>query len=88
MDIEIKPHSKIKDSLDRFHSRIEDLMYDMILKIPERFIPASLMNWLDTYTTKRINQLRQQTIKQTWHNMYLQKASQEISAKQAQKKHQ
>jgi hypothetical protein len=46
------------------------------------------MEWLDTYTTKRINQLKQQTIKQTWNNMYLQKASQEISTKQAQKKHQ
>jgi hypothetical protein len=88
MDIEIRPHSKIRDSLGRFHSRIEDLMYDMILKIPERFIPVPLMEWLDTYTTKRINQLKQQTIKQTWNNMYLQKASQEISAKQTQKKHQ
>jgi hypothetical protein len=60
----------------------------MILKVPERFIPAPLMKWLDAYTTKRINQLKQQIVKQTWNNTYLQKASQEISAKQAQKKHQ
>jgi hypothetical protein len=63
-------------------------MYDMFFKIPKRFIPTTLMEWLDAYTTKRINQLKQQTIKQTWNNMYLQKVAEDISAKQAQKKHQ
>ena len=36
------------------------------------------MNWLDRYTTKRINQLKQQTIKQTWQKTYLQKSVEEI----------
>jgi hypothetical protein len=88
LNIEIKPHNKVKDYLDCFHNRLEDLMCDMFLKIPRRFIPTPLMEWLDAYTTKRINQLKQQTIKQTWNNMYLQKVAEDISAKQAQKKHQ
>jgi hypothetical protein len=39
------------------------------------------MDWLDHYTTKRIDQLRKQTIKQTWRNMSLENAVNEISAK-------
>jgi hypothetical protein len=88
LNIEIKPHNKIKDSLDRLCSRLEDLMFSVIQRLPEQLIPDYLMEWLDHYTTKRIDQLKQQTIKQTWHNMYLENAIQEISAKQAQKKHQ
>lgn len=55
------------------------MMFSIIMKLPERFVPHSLMEWLDRYTTKRINQLKQQNIKQTWHNMYLQDAVNDIS---------
>lgn len=54
-------------------------MFELIMKLPERFIPTSLMNWLDHYTSKRINQLKQQQIKQTWKHMYLSNALKEIS---------
>jgi REP element-mobilizing transposase RayT len=85
MDIEIRPHSKIKTSLNRLHSKAEDLMYNIILKIPERFIPAPIMEWLNRYTTKRINQLKQETIRQTWRKLYLQQALDEISQRQTKK---
>ena len=51
-------------------------------KLPDRFIPSALMDWLDRYTTKRINQLKQQNIKNTWRNLYLQKAVDDISKQQ------
>jgi alkyl sulfatase BDS1-like metallo-beta-lactamase superfamily hydrolase len=63
-------------------------MFFIVQHLPEWLIPAPLMNWLDHYTTKRINQLKQQTIKQTWRNMYLEGAVQEISAKKTKNKHQ
>lgn len=83
MNIEIRPHSKIKDSLDRLHSRLEDLMLSLVQHLPEGMIPDSLMEWLDHYTTKRIAQLHQQTVRQTWHNCQLETVIQEISEKQA-----
>lgn len=49
------------------------------MKLPDKFIPSSVMEWLDRYTTKRINQLKQQNVKQTWRNVYLQKAVDDIS---------
>lgn len=48
------------------------------MKLSDKFIPSFVMEWLERYTTKRINQLRQQNIKQTWENTYLQKAVDEI----------
>lgn len=52
------------------------------MRTPDRFIPLALMNWLDRYTTKRINQLKHQNIKNTWRNLYLQKAVDDISKQQ------
>jgi len=48
-------------------------MFSIIQKLPERFIPHWLMNWLDRYTTKRISRLQQQIIKQRWQQDTLEK---------------
>jgi len=53
-------------------------MFSIIQKLPERFIPHWLMNWLDRYTTKRISRLQQQIIKQRWQQDTLEKAVSEI----------
>ena len=74
IDIEIKDHNKIKEFFHRLHSRLEDIMFSIIQKLPERFIPSPLMNWLDRYLDKRISELKQEAIKQTWRTMYLQEA--------------
>lgn len=63
------------------------MLFSIISKLPERFIPSPLMNWLDQYTTKRISQLQQQIIKQRWQQDTLEKAVDEIrTKKQATKK--
>ena len=57
---------------------MEDILFSIIQKLPEKLIPSPLMNWLDRYLDKRISELKQQTIKQTWKNMYLQEAVEDI----------
>ncbi len=57
-------------------------MFSIIQILPEKFIPNFLMNWLEKYLDKRINQLKEESIKMTWKNMYLQDAANEISKKQ------
>ena len=79
IDIVIKKRSFLKDFFHKLHNKLEDLLFKMILKLPDRFIPSALMDWLDRYTTKRINQLKHQNVKQTWRNLYLQQAVDEIS---------
>lgn len=81
IEIEIKDRSKVKESLFMLHNKIEDLIFELLQKVPERFIPQPLMGWLDRYTTKRINQLKQQNIKNTWRNVYLEKVVNDINSR-------
>lgn len=85
INIEIKKRSIVKESLHQLHSKLEDLFFKIIMIIPEQLIPSFLMEWLDRYTTKRINQIKQQNIRQTWRNLYLQQAVDEISSQQQSK---
>lgn len=85
INIEIKNRSRIKEFSDNLFSRLEDMMFDIILKVPQRFIPSPVMEWLDSYTDKRIQELKQQSIRQSWENMYLKKALEEIRQKDTEK---
>lgn len=86
IDIEIKDRNRIKEFLHYIYSKLEDLMFSITLKIPEKYIPQFLMEWLDRYTKKRLTELKQQTIHQTWRNLYLEKAVDDISDRQQSKK--
>ena len=82
IDIEIKKRSRVKEFFHKLHSDTEDLLFRLIMKLPEKYIPSVLMEWLDRYTTKRIQQLELQKVKQTWRNVYLQKVVDDIFNRQ------
>ena len=44
------------------------------------------MNWIDNYINKRTKELQQELIHQQWQQIYLEKAVEEIHAKQNNKK--
>ena len=81
IDIELKDRNKIKEYFQNLHSRLEDLLFSIIQKLPEKLIPSPCMNWLSRYLDKRIIELKQQSIKMTWRNMYLQEAVDDIHNK-------
>lgn len=82
MNIEIKKPNQLKELLKNLHSKLENILFNIILRIPERFIPSFLMAYLESYTTKRLNQLKQDTTKLKWKEVTLQKAVEEISNQQ------
>ncbi len=82
IDIELKDRNPIKDFFHRLHSKTEDILFSIIQKIPAKFFPHWFMNWLERYLDKRINELKQESIKKTWRNMYLQNAVDNIHSKQ------
>ena len=82
IDIELKDRNRIKDFFQKIHSKLEDLLFSIIQKLPEKFIPRWLMEWLSRYLDRRISELKQQSIKMTWQNMYLQSAVNEIHTRQ------
>lgn len=82
IDIEIKDRNKTKEFFHKLHSKLENILFSIIQKLPDKYIPQWLMNFLSRYLDKRIRELKQQSIKMTWQNMYLQDAVNDIHKKQ------
>ena len=82
MNIEIKPRSRAKEFIDNLQSKSEDIMFDVITKVPERLIPSPLMQWITNYIDRRTQELQQEIIRQQWQKVYLEKAVSEIHDRQ------
>lgn len=54
INTELKDRNRIKEFFHRLHSKIEDITFSTIQKLPEKLIPHFLMEWLDRYLDKRI----------------------------------
>lgn len=78
INIEIKDRSRIKEFSDNLFSRLEDMMFSIIQKLPDKLTPPFLLEWFNKYLDKRIMELQQQNIKQTWKQMYLEDAINDI----------
>ena len=78
IDIKIKDRNRLKEFFHKLHSRLENIAFSIIQKLPEKFIPQWLMNRLEKYLDRRIRELKQQSIQMTWRNMYLQNAVNDI----------
>ena len=82
MNYEITPRNRTKDILRQIYDKLEDFLFWIIQNIPEKFIPSTLMHWADRYLDKRIQQLKQETIRQNWNQIYLNQALEEIYLRQ------
>lgn len=81
IDIELKPRNRIQEFLHKICDKTEDIFFDIILKIPEHFIPSFLMEHIEHYIEKRTQELQQQIIKQRWQQVTLEKAVADIRDK-------
>ena len=73
INIEIQKPNRFKDLLHKIFNRLENLMFSIIQKLPEKMIPHSLMNWMERYTDKRLAELKQQIIRDQWKKIALEK---------------
>ena len=80
--IEIQKPNRFKDLLHKIYDRLEDLIFTIIQKIPEKHIPSFLMNWMERYTNKRLSELQSQIIRKRWQTIELEKAVDNIRNKQ------
>lgn len=85
IELKIEPRNKIQKFFHTIQSKLEDILFFIIQKTPEAFIPKFLMNWLDSYLTKRTQQLQQEFIRQQWRQVYLEKVVEELNIKQDKK---
>ena len=82
INIEIQKPNRFKDLLHKIFNRLEDLMFSIIQKLPEKMIPHSLMNWMERYTNKRLSELQSQIIRKRWQTIELEKAVDKIHSMQ------
>lgn len=82
INIEIQKPNRFKDLLHRIFNRLEDLIFSIIQKLPEKMIPHSVMNWMEHYTNKRLSELKQQIIRNRWHTIELEKVVDNIYNRQ------
>ena len=82
INIEIQKPNRFKDLLHKIYDRLEDLIFTIIQKIPEKHIPSFLMNWMERYTNKRLSELQSQIIRKRWQTIELEKAVDKIRSKQ------
>lgn len=81
MNIELKQPSKIKTIISKCSSRLEDLLFSVLLKVPSKLLPSFVGPQIDRYIEKRIHQLQLETTKATWKSVQLESALQEIKEK-------
>ena len=80
--IEIQKPNRFKELLHKIFNRLEDLMFSIIQRLPEKMIPHSVMNWMEHYTNKRLSELKQQIIRNRWHTIELEKVVDNIHNRQ------
>ena len=78
IDVELKPKNRFKEFFHAVFNKLEDLMFTIFQKTPERLIPPFFMKWMDNYTRKRLHELEQSVIRQRWKKVQLEKALEEI----------
>lgn len=81
IDIKIQQGSRLKKIFHKLCDTLEDFIFSIVEKLPERFIPPKMMDWLERYLNKRIQQLEQQNIEDTWKMVYLDKVIDEKGIK-------
>ena len=50
MNITITPHNPIKDFFHKIANKIEDCIFTLFERLPDRLIPAFVLNWMERYT--------------------------------------
>ena len=78
MNIEIDKTNHFKNFLHKTHDKLEDILFSIIQKIPERFIPSFLMEHIERYIDKRTQELQEHITRQRWQQVHLEKAIEEI----------
>lgn len=82
INIEIQKPNRFKELLHKIFDQLENMMFSIIQKVPDKFIPHWLMNRLERYVDKRLATLQHQIIRKRWQTIELEKAVDNIHNRQ------
>ena len=77
-NIVLKERNKIKESCKRFKSKMEDVFFLVIERLPGWMIPSVFMKWAEKYIDRRIAELEREQVKVNWDKAYLEQAVKEL----------
>jgi len=60
INIEIKKPNRFRNISKKFFSKLEDFIFSIIQRLPDKLLPSILISWLNRYTDKRISELQHQ----------------------------
>jgi len=80
-NITVKERSKTKEFCKRIKSKMEDMLFSFVERLPERLLPGWLMNWMGRYIDKRMAELEREHVKANWEKVYLEQAVKELRNK-------
>ena len=67
-----------KDFWKSIKSKAEDIFFNLIQAMPEKMIPAGIMDWCEGYLDRRIEEMQREHVRQEWDIASLEKAVNEI----------
>ena len=76
--IEIQKRSMAKEFVVRMCSKAEDLFFEILLLLPEQYIPIGAV---ESYLERRTRQLEQQRIKAEWRRVHLSKTVENMKSR-------
>lgn len=65
-------------NLDNFKDKLEDLLFSVLQRLPEKLIPQPAMDWMFTYIEKRTQEIQRQIVRQNWKKAELEQILTEL----------
>ncbi|RJW75923.1 hypothetical protein DW025_04875 [Coprococcus sp. AF38-1] len=81
INIEIQKPNHFRDIFKKTFSKLEDFVFSIIQRLPDKLLPSILISWLNRYTDKRISELQHQIIQNKWRSANLNNAVDSIKQK-------
>lgn len=79
--IEIKKTSRFKQFFKKIGYRLEEGVFNLLLRVPEKLLPRPVLKWATNYLEKRNQKLKTQATQIKFKNAYLEKAARELNTK-------
>lgn len=82
-NIEITKQSRFKQFRKQLRQNIEDKFFNLLIKVPDKLLPAAAIKWISNYLYKRNQQLKVQATQLNFNNTYLLQAVNDINIKKS-----
>lgn len=77
-NVEITKQNRFKQFCSRFRRIIEEKLFNLFIKMPDKLLPPFVVKWIGNYINKRNSELRIQATQIKYNNAYLLKAAEDL----------